>query len=110
MKRDNNGFLFLLFLKSSKIKVLLPTDGISCNGLRTVLGLFPVLYFDKLELRGHSNSNTVTTLRSGSTESRVQELGSSVNQFLRLPVEHVVILATQIKQFYVTNTGQCLSK
>lgn len=56
-------FLFLLFLKSSKIKVLLPTDGVSFNGLRTVLGLFPVLYFGKLELRGHSNSNRVTTLK-----------------------------------------------
>lgn len=64
-------FLFLFFLKSSKIKVLLPTDGVSCNGLRTVLGLFPALYFGKLELRGHSNSNRVTTLRSRSTESWV---------------------------------------
>lgn len=110
MKRDNNGFVSV-FVKSSKIKVLLPTNGISCNRLRTVLGLFPVLYFDKLELRGHSNSNRVTTLRSGSTKSRVQELGSSVNWFLRLPTEHVVTFATQIKQFYVTSTrGQCLSK
>jgi hypothetical protein len=36
----------VVFFKSSKTKVLLPTDGISCKGLRTVLGSFSLCYFD----------------------------------------------------------------
>lgn len=62
----------VVVFKFPKIKVLLPIDGMSYKGLRTVLGFLSVLHFDvinnvyefKLKLRGHSYPNRVTTLRS----------------------------------------------